>query len=153
MPQGYDVPESDRGSIHEQLLGKGDDERTTKTFIEDGPLAMYLGFVRGFPDDIINTGRRMHAELVRRKQAEEKGVSPLEIDMEEIFEQVSSDEILRMYPEVRTIIGLHQQIVKHKGSQAGFLVNSWVGKDKSEQEAEKKKKEPSSGETKKTRWN
>lgn len=145
LPQGYNVPESDRGSIHEQLLGRGDDERTTKTFIEDGPLAMYLGFVRGFPDDIINTGRRMHAEAIALKNPG--------MDLEDVFAKTSTDEILRMYPEVRTIIELHQQIVKHKGSQAGFLVNSWVGKDKQEQEAEKKSKEPSSGETKKSRWN
>lgn len=137
MPEGYPVPYDDKGSIQEQLLGRGDNERTTKTFIEDGPLAMYLGFVRGFPDDIINTGRRMHAEQTGRD-----------------FNDVSPEEILRLFPEVRTIIELHQQIVKHKGSQAGFLVNSWVGKDKSEQEAERKKKEPSSGETqKKSRWN
>ncbi len=151
MPEGYHVPDTDAGSIHEQLLGKGDQERTTKTFIEDGPLAMYLGFVRGFPDDIINTGRRMYADEKRVMIAERDNVRLADVDLEKLFHETTVEEILQKFPEVKTIIELHQQIVKHKGSQAGFLVNSYVQKDKQEQEDKKQEQKTSSGT--KSRWN
>lgn len=153
MPEGYPVPFEDEGTIHEQLLGRGDARRTTKTFIEDGPLAMYLGFVRGFPQDIINTGRRMYAEEKRILQAEEECKRIWDIDLNPIFQVTDAKEILEKFPEVRELIELHQQILEHKGSQSGFLVNSYVAKDKQENADKKDEKKSSSGESKKSRWN
>lgn len=131
MPEGYPVAFEDEGSIHEQMLGRGDAKRTTKTFIEDGPLAMYLGFVRFMPKSIMNAGRRMYAQ-----------------EHDVFFEEVTPEMLISKYPEVQEYLEIHQQIVEHKGSQGGFLVQSYVAKDKQENSDKHEPKQESSGESK-----
>jgi hypothetical protein len=128
MPKGYSVPYNEPGSIGEQLLGRGDDKRTTKTFIEDGSLAMFLGFVRSMPDAVLNTGRRL--------MAEETGKD---------FADVSTEDVLTTYPEAKELIEIHQQIVEHKGSQGGYLVDRYV-QGRREEIDSKTDKKSSSGE-------
>lgn len=136
MPTGVPTPYEDRGSVPEQLMGRGDEKRNTKTFIEDGPLAMYLGFVRSMPTSIIGAGRRMYSQ---------------EFDVH--FDDVSPQMILSKYPEARELIEIHQQIVEHKGSQGGFLVDAYVQKDKTANSDDPQKQSASSGESTKKRWN
>lgn len=136
MPQGIPTSFEDRGSVSEQILGRGDEKRTTKTFIEDGPLAMFLGFVRSMPESIINCGRRMYSD---------------EFDV--IFAEITPMMIIEKYPEAKELIQIHQQIVEHKGSQGGFLVDSYVQKDKQQAGADSSDpKKASSGEATKKRW-
>lgn len=137
MPRGYPGTYREHGSIGEQLLGEGSEKRTTKTFIEDGPLAMFLGLVRGLPDAIINTGRHL--------MAEESGRQPNQITLEEVFNE---------HPEARELIDLHQQIIEHKGSQGGYLVDRYTQRASHDEIDAKDPKKESSGDTGPTnkRW-
>lgn len=136
MPKGYAGVYHDRGSVGEQLLGEGSEKRNTKTFIEDGPLAMFLGLVRGLPDAIINTGRNL--------MAEEMHVAP---------DSISIDEIFRLHPEARELIDLHQQIIEHKGSQGGYLVDRYTQRaNRDEIDSKEPKKESSGDHTQNKRW-
>lgn len=129
MPKGKPINRQDIGSLGEQLLGRGDDKRSTKTFIEDGSLAMSLGIFQGLPDMIMNIGRRLHAE--------ETGMDWQDVTVEEIFEK---------YPEAKEIMVLHQRIVEHKGSQAGYLVDRFTSSERRESMETKEDSKRSSGE-------
>ncbi len=130
MPKGYGVSHHDPGNVGEQMLGRGDEKRSTKTFIEDGPLAMYLGLVQGFPDAILNMGRRLHA-----------------MENKLPFESVTDELILSTYPEARELLVLHQRIIEHKSSQSGFMVDRYVMRGRSAEEMEETKtRKESSGE-------
>lgn len=106
MPTTRRVTARDRGSFAEQLAGVGDEKRSTKTYIEDGTLAMFLGLVQGLPESWITMGRRIYAE--------ENDVN---------IDQVTSEFILKKFPEARELLELHQRIIEHKGSVGGYLVD------------------------------
>jgi hypothetical protein len=131
MPEGYFEDLMDEGSIGEQLLGKGEKSRTTKTFIEDGTLATLLGLMKGLQTSIVNTGKRLYAE--------EKGIS---------LKDVSWEDLVEVHPEAQEALDIHQAIIEHKGSQQGFLVDRFVNRNRNEELDEKKKKHESSGEIK-----
>lgn len=121
-PKGYDVPYDDYGSIGEQILGRGHDTRSTKTFIENGPLAMFLGMFEALPELIINTGRRFYAD---------------EFDVD--INAVTLEMIFEAYPEARELLSIHGKIINHKGSQQGYLVDRFTGWASDEEMREQKK--------------
>lgn len=127
MPRGYDVPVEDWGSVGEQILGRGEQTRSTKTFIETGPLAMFLGMFEALPELIINTGRRFYAE--------EFGIPFKDVTLEIIFEE---------YPEARELLGIHDKIIRHKGSQKGYLVDRYTGWASDDEMKEQKKEKKTS---------
>lgn len=135
MPKGYTGSYDDPGSVGEQLLGRGDGKRSTKTFIEDGVLAMFLGMVQGLPKMMINMGKRLHAE--------EMGID---------FKSIEDDDIFEEYPEARELLELHQRIIEHKGSQTGFLVHAYTERASDEEIDRREKKKQSSGELGESRW-
>lgn len=128
MPQGYEVPFEDDGTPGEQLLGKGDKKRSTKTYFEDGAIAMYLGIVRGYTDQIMNAGRRMYAE-----------------EFNTTFDEASIEKLMEKFPEARELVAIHQNVVEHKGSQEGFLVDRYVNRQTPEEMDRKTERRQGSG--------
>jgi hypothetical protein len=130
LPEGYEVPYEDWGSVGEQILGRGDQTRSTKTFIEDGNLAMFLGLFESLPEMLMNTGKRLYAE--------EEGIP---------FEEVTNEIIFEKFPEARELIRIHSTIISHKGSQKGYLIDRYTGWATDDEMKEKKKEQKASLET------
>lgn len=121
-----------------EILGRGEAQRKSKTFLRDTQIANVLGHISGHPELLARLLRELHAHHYDE-------VVEIETDDGETERiqrpEVLDDEQLRdQYPVIRMWERLHQEQVAHSASVEGFSVQQAV----SSREERERKEEPES---------
>lgn len=103
-----------------EILGRGEESRPAKTFLQDASVAHVLSHIGGWSETL--------ADLLRRKHASENHVAE-EVETEDGRtvvrhrpEVLSDQELREEYPVIRWWESLHQEQVRHRASTEGFSV-------------------------------
>lgn len=120
MDRGYDPQEIPDRAI--EVLGRGPNSRSSKTYFKDGELAMLVGLVPQHVEHIEQVLRKLHAHHYTVEVLEEDEYGGIEV--KRVPEVLDHDAIREEYPIIAKWEAFHRDQIGHYPSIGALSINA-----------------------------